>query len=331
MTHRVDGREPADYDSNGYDYRSYWLGRDYESHAEQRALGRLIPRLDHVEWFADLGGGFGRNLAHYADVAEHAVLVDYSANNLRTAEARHYAAVDRGRLHLVRADLRALPFVDDAFDAAMVVRVLHHLPDLDRYLAEMSRTIRARWLLDVPIKHHLLARLRALRYGSGVRLDDAEPQLTGTTAGAFRLYHLGAVRGSLNALGWDTTPVASVNNLRRWDQWLPRRATAALQAPVAGIEAVAQRVGRGWWGPSQFVLARRREPARPRLRPVPEQTQPHTRGLAARMACPACRGRLDWTDFAAFCRRCGVCYRHHDGFWDFAAGVPAPVPAAAVG
>ncbi|MFD0599971.1 hypothetical protein ACFQZ4_52925 [Catellatospora coxensis] len=34
-----------DYDANGYDYREYWSGRDYELWAEQRVLRRLVPKL----------------------------------------------------------------------------------------------------------------------------------------------------------------------------------------------------------------------------------------------------------------------------------------------
>jgi len=262
---------------------------------DTRALARRLARFGRVEWFADFGGGSGRYLSGYAPIARHAVLVDRSAVRLGATESRHYRAVERGALHLVRADLRALPFVDDAFDAALAVRVLHRLADLDRYLAEMARTVRGRWLLDVPIKHHLRARLRALRHGTRALLDDPAPAAVPGSAGRSRRYHLAAVRGALAALGFDTGVLSS-----------------------------------GWWEPEQVVLCRRRERRRPRLRPVPEGAGAATRALARRTVCPACRGGLDWTDFAAFCRRCGVCYRHHDGFWDFAAGVAAPVPADAL-
>ena len=42
----------ADYDSNEYDYRTYWDGRDYERWAEERALGRLIRLLGTPDWLA---------------------------------------------------------------------------------------------------------------------------------------------------------------------------------------------------------------------------------------------------------------------------------------
>jgi SAM-dependent methyltransferase len=162
----------ADYDSNGYDYRAYWDGRDYEQMAEDRALRRLVPRLGRAQWFVDFGGGFGRNAAHYRSRAARYVIVDYSATNLTNASHVLADDISAGRAFLVRADLNALPFVDAAFDAAIVVRVLHHLPELDRAMAEMGRVVAGRWLIDVPIKHHVLGVVRGLmrrEWGCGPR------------------------------------------------------------------------------------------------------------------------------------------------------------------
>src|SRR5262245_20593529 len=211
----------ADYDSGGYDYRSYWSGRDYERWAEERALRRLVQGLGPARWLADFGGGFGRNAVHYRELAQHYVLVDYSTTNLANAAERLAGDVAGGRAFLVRADLNRLPFVDGAFDAALVVRVLHHLSDLDGALTEMGRTIAGNWLLDVPIKHHVLGLVRA---AAGRRLEtvrDAAPIATGTTDQPFWNFSLTAVRRTLRRLGWDTALAASVNNLRRWDRALP--------------------------------------------------------------------------------------------------------------
>src|SRR4051794_11870370 len=100
----------ADYDSNGYDYRSYWADRDYESWAEDRALRRLIPLLGEPDWMVDFGAGFGRNAVHYRGRARRYVLVDYSATNLANASRAMAADVAAGRAFLIRADLNHLPF-----------------------------------------------------------------------------------------------------------------------------------------------------------------------------------------------------------------------------
>src|SRR4029079_978273 len=118
---------------------------------------------------------------------------DYSATNLRNAGDRYAAEVAAGRLHLIRCDLYRIPFRDFAFDAAMVVRVLHHLSEVDRGLTEMSRTIGGRWLVDVPIKHHVLGLARGLRSGQLRDVRSPDPVAMGVEE-RFWNFQLGAVR-----------------------------------------------------------------------------------------------------------------------------------------
>src|SRR4051794_26593404 len=155
----------ADYDSYGYDFGSYRADRDCERWAEDRALRRCVPLLGRPDWLIDFGGGYGRNAAHYREAAGRYVVADHSVTNLPNAAELLADDLSDGRAFLVRCDLNRLPFSDGAFDAALVVRVLHHLADIDRALGEMGRTVRANWLLDVPIKHHVLGVLRGVAKG----------------------------------------------------------------------------------------------------------------------------------------------------------------------
>jgi SAM-dependent methyltransferase len=315
----------VDYDAPGYDYRRYWLGRDYERLAEERALRRLVPQLGRPRWLVDLGGGFGRNAAHYRTSADRYVIVDYSVTNLRNA-SRHLADdLADGRAYLVRADLNALPFANAAFDTAIVVRVLHHLPDLSRTLGEMGRVVGGQWLLDVPIKNHALAWLRALARGDVSALGGPEPLQVGISHEPFWNFQLAAVRRLLAHAGWEVRLGASVNNLRRWDQLLPPRLSNALR-PVANlIESATQRLGTGWWGPNQFLLAHR---------PVPQEVAPVVTppvglpDLATLLSCPACLGPLSWHADSPSCDRCQHRYQRTDAYWDFT--IPAPAVALGV-
>ncbi len=309
------GTEIADYDSNGYDYRAYWDGRDYEQMAEDRALRRLVPRLGRPQWFVDFGGGFGRNAAHYRSRAARYVIVDYSATNL--ANASHVLAddVSTGRAFLVRADLNALPFVDAAFDAAIVVRVLHHLPELDRAMAEMGRVVGGRWLIDVPIKHHVLGVVRGVVRREWRAVHGPDPVRTTAGAEPFWNFQLSAVRRLLSRYGWQTRVAASVNNLRRWDRGLPRRAARALRPAALLVEALAQRCGIGWWGPNQFILAERSAPVRGNG--TTTRISPGAPALAAVLACPRCHGDLLWSGDAASCTDCPGRYARVGAHWDF--------------
>jgi SAM-dependent methyltransferase len=263
---------------------------------------------------ADFGGGFGRNAVHYRDRAQRYVLIDYSATNLRNAARTLAGDAGAGRAFLIRADLNRLPFADAAFDSAMVVRVLHHLPDVDGALAEMGRTVRERWLLDVPIKHHALGLARAAVRGSLGEMLGSRPLMTGRTDSPFWNFKLSAVRARLGDAGWDTRVVASVNNLRRWDRSLPPALVRSLRPAVRAVETAARHGGRGWWGPSQFVYARR---------PLAVPALPAPASLSARMRCPACRASLDWTLDRATCCACAAAYPFRDGYWDFTVNTPS--------
>jgi hypothetical protein len=195
----------------------------------------------------------------------------------------------------------------------------------------MGRIIGGSWLLDVPIKHHALGLLRGAARHQLAEVRDPRPLRTGTTAEPFWNFQLAAVRGLLWRCGWQTRVVASVNNLRRWDRSLPRPLVRALRPLAQATEAAAQRGGCGWWGPSQFVLARRtsQSTARPAFPPAPEGAPapgdspvfpPAPEGapaLAGRMVCPACRGALAWAPSAATCTQCARGYRKNAQTWDF--------------
>ncbi|HEY6538201.1 MAG TPA: class I SAM-dependent methyltransferase [Candidatus Dormibacteraeota bacterium] len=317
----------VDYDS-GFDYCAFWGNRDYEQWVEARTLRRLLPRLGRGAWFADFGGGFGRNASHYRAVADQVVLVDYSVAQLTRAAERLGPEVAEGRVHLIRADLGRLPLIDSAVDAAMVVRVLHHLTDLDRCLGEMGRTVAGRWLVDVPIKHHALARWRSIRRRSRAGLRGPEPLVSGSTDYPFRTFQLAAVRARLGEAGFRSHAAASVNNFRRWDQVLPAPLVTGLRPAVYSFELLAQRLGRGWWGPSQFLLATRPRLRPPHLRVPPTGTPRPLVGLAQRACCPQCRGDLSWTTASAACTACAREYPHSAGFWDFSAFADqAPKPS----
>jgi SAM-dependent methyltransferase len=310
----------ADYDADNYDYCTHWKNRAYEQWAESYALRSLLARVGQTGWLIDFGGGFGRNFIHYYQRTEHAVIVDYSLGNLKRAASLYAGEIESGHLFLIRADLYRLPFIDRAFDTGFLVRVLHHLTEVADALREMERVVGQKWLLDVPIKHHLFARIRALVQREGSHLSTWEPKLLGSADTPFANYHLASVSQLLSGYGWDSTVVASVNNFRRWDQMLPVWTVALLKPEIYGLEMMVQRVGKGWWGPSQFIWATRRESCAAQKAALAE---PHAlratpwAALALKMMCPLCHQPLHWSDEAACCESCSCVYPHTGLIWDF--------------
>lgn len=315
----------VDYDS-GFDYCAFWDNRDYELWLERRVLRRLLPRLGRSRWFADFGGGFGRNAVHYLRDADRALLIDYSVSNLTRAGQYLAPQLATGQVELIRADLGRLPLRDGAVETAMVVRVLHHLGDVEACLTEMARVVSRSWLVDVPIKHHVLGRIRAAAGGRYGEVVGPRPLRTGSTEYPFYTFQLAAVRRCLERSGFATQMVASVNNFRRWDQLLPGAAVSLLRPAVYPMELAAERLGRGWWGPSQFLLASRRRALAP-IRPgIPDATPGQLAELARLLCCPACRGQLRWSAERAQCPECQLSFPRRGPFWDFTS---APAGAAA--
>ncbi|HEV2954244.1 MAG TPA: methyltransferase domain-containing protein [Candidatus Dormibacteraeota bacterium] len=308
----------ADYDFRDYDYRSFWEGRRYEHWAEAQVLSRLMAKIGHIPWLVDFGGGFGRNAAHYLNRVDNAVLVDYSSGNLRRAAELWPDHVASGRLTLVRADLYHLPFGDDAFDCGLVIRVLHHLTEIDAGLGEMGRVVARDWIVDVPIKNHLLARLRSGR--GATWLSTGAPRSISSDAGPYWNFSLKSIQETLGDMGFDSSVVASVNNFRRWERAVPQLATRVLWPIVCAAELGAQRVGRGWWGPSQFLWATKgwsgahSDPVRRHSREG--RQRPHSE-LGSKLVCPVCRIGLVWSETATACPNCRRSFRRDGAVWDF--------------
>jgi ubiquinone/menaquinone biosynthesis C-methylase UbiE/uncharacterized protein YbaR (Trm112 family) len=128
-------------------------GRDYEDLAERIALRRLLPPAGRR--LIDIGGGFGR-LSEFYDRFEQVVLLDYSSSLLRQAQDR----LGRGdQMVYVAASFYDMPFVEGAFDTAMMVRVIHHVEDVPTLLGRVGQILAddGLFVLEFASKCHLKA------------------------------------------------------------------------------------------------------------------------------------------------------------------------------
>src|SRR5512146_3263018 len=120
----------------GSDYQdSFWErgGRAYEDAVEAVALRRLLP--PGGQRLLEIGAGAGRNTLRYRGF-EQVVLLDYSRTQLQQAQQR----LGRSERFLyVAADAYRLPFVPGLFDAATMIRVLHHMADAPRVLGQVRQ------------------------------------------------------------------------------------------------------------------------------------------------------------------------------------------------
>ena len=119
-----------------------WTAEDYR--------GRLV---------LDAGVGAGRFAEIAADKGAEVVGVDLS----RAVDAAYQNIGGRPNVHLVQADIFALPFRPGTFDLAYSVGVLHHTPDPEGAFARVAAAVRKGGSLAV----YLYA-----RYGPAPRFSD---------------------------------------------------------------------------------------------------------------------------------------------------------------
>jgi len=87
----------------------------------------------------DLGCGTGQVSAAVAPFVGRVIAVDSSAAMLQAAK-RRLAGLDN--IELRRGEIEALPIDDDRLDVAALMLVLHHLPEPERAVADVARTLK---------------------------------------------------------------------------------------------------------------------------------------------------------------------------------------------
>jgi SAM-dependent methyltransferase len=101
-----------------------------------------LPALVDASWtIGDLGCGTGETSAALAPFVAQAIAVDRSGDMLQAARRRlrEFANVD-----IRRGELEALPVAEGELDAAVMMLVLHHVPDPAAVLQEAARTLKPR-------------------------------------------------------------------------------------------------------------------------------------------------------------------------------------------
>jgi ubiquinone/menaquinone biosynthesis C-methylase UbiE len=293
----------------GSDYQtSFWErgGREYEDRCEAIALRRLLP--PHGRLLLELGAGAGRNTPRYAGF-ERVVLLDYARTQLLQAQERLGRA---SRYVYVAADIYRLPFVDGLFDAATMIRVLHHLAEPVAALHQIQRVLqpKAVFILEFANKCNLKA---ILRYG--LRRQHWSPfSLEPVEFAPLNFdFHPRAVRRWLHEAGFQVERTLTVSHFRLglFKRLFPARFLAAL-------DALFQWTGALWQlSPSVFVRARRAAEIAATTAVVPQDVSLFFR-------CPVCAHTpLQEQTGNLRCPACGTSWPQQDGIYDFRAE-PSP-------
>lgn len=200
-------------DYNGYDYKKdFWenTGRDYEDQADRMAIRKLLPK--RMEKFADIGGGYGRLANEYLKRAHKVVIFDYSKTELEQAKEIYGDKVE------TRAgDIYKLPFKDGELDGLMMVRVTHHLKEMDKALAELYRVLKPGGVavIEVANKRTLPKMARFVLGKSKVNpFDKKVANYKEISKDGFFNYHPKYVEELFDKTGFKCEKVLSVSNFR---------------------------------------------------------------------------------------------------------------------
>ncbi|MGD8454775.1 MAG: class I SAM-dependent methyltransferase [Anaerolineales bacterium] len=290
-------KEPRVCDYEGSDYQTrFWEqgGRAYEDQVEAIALKRLLPPSGKL--MLEVGAGAGRNTPRYQGF-ERVVLMDYSLTQLQQAQA----GLGRGERYIyVAADVYRLPFMPGLFDAATMIRVLHHMEDAPRALAQIRAVLQqdAIFILEFANKQHLKAIFRYLFCRQSWSPFSHEPvefiELNFD-------FHPKAVQQTLESLDFQIQRRLAVSYFRL--RFLKRLVPLKL---LVGLDALFQSTGSLFqFSPSIFVRAR---------------AVGRVSGTAgdAFFRCPECKAALpDRGDGYLACSGCGLNWGIEDGIYNF--------------
>jgi ubiquinone/menaquinone biosynthesis C-methylase UbiE len=277
--------EGSDYQSKFWDQGN----RDYEDRAEAIALKRLLPASGNN--LLELGAGAGRNTPRYKGF-QRVVLLDYSRTQLLQAQQR---LGSNDRYIYVAADIYHLPFVDGLFEAATMIRALHHMAKPQLALQQVRSVLRpqATFILEYANKRNIKSILRYL-----FRLQQWNP------------FDLEPVEFA--ELNYDFHPVQVKKWLQQSDFKICRQLTVShFRMPflkkllpsgwLVWMDSIAQLTG-NWWqlSPSVFTLCQSGDNS-PVAAPssffrCPACGNEHLENSAGYLTCPQCRRKWSFQD-----------------------------------
>ena len=285
----------------GSDYQqSFWEqgGREYEDRAEAIALKRMLPKKGKL--MLELGAGAGRNTPRYAGF-ERIVLLDYSTTQLIQAQEKLGCS---DKYIYVAADIYRLPFRDRQFDAATMIRALHHMADAPKALKQIRNVLRSNavFILEFANKLNLKSILRYVTGRQKWNPFSLEP------VEFVKLnfdFHPKAIRKWLGELGFSIEKTLTVSHFRLG--LLKRIVPARL---LAALDGLFQPTGEFWqFTPSVFVKARIKDTV---------HDDEVSLSVIDLFKCPDCEGeKLEEMNDHLHCPICESNWAVLDGIYDF--------------
>ena len=284
------------YDDSDYQ-TVFWdnANRAYEDQSEDIAFKKLLPKSG--KRMLEIGAGAGRNTPRYSGY-EKIYLFDYALTQMQQAKQR---LGESDRLVYAAADVYHLPYNDNVFDGATMIRVIHHLSEIDPAMAEIQRVMEkdSTFILEFANKRNIKA---ILRYLTGKQKWNPFSKEQVEFVKFNYDNHPDTIKATLEAHGFSIERALSVSNLRigalkndpKNLKWM-LKAEDIMQDLFSGIKL----------SPSVFLKCRQNQGG-------------HYDPNAPVFKCPACGSlRLNETKEAVTCPDCGKVYPIVDGIYNF--------------
>lgn len=242
------------YNDPSHNYLAYWEGRDYEHAAEEMAIRRLLKgkRFKHA---VDVGGGYGRLCLLLENYSDKVTLAEPSQQQLDIAKdfLKGHPEVDR---KLLQAD--DLKFKDGELDLVTMIRVMHHLPEPEDELAEISRVLKKGGAAIIEVANYAHARNRLKHLLKGKKLPTKPVDIRSAANKkkgeiAFVNHNPKTVIKQFKAVGLEVERVLSVSNLRSpgLKKVVPKRVMLAVE------DIMQPTLAKTFFGPSVFFLLKK--------------------------------------------------------------------------
>ncbi len=304
----------SDYDLFDYDYTTYWKNRSYENLAEKNILNKVLSEKQG-HWFLDIGGSYGRLASTYYNQYNHSVILDYS---LKTLQRNKETILSKyPNMTLIAANAYKMPFREDSFDGALMVRVLHHIENTSDYFKELFRVMNSKslYIQEFANKIHLKASIKAL-FKLDFNFFSTEPYehpLTENTEGTsqglkgiFYNYHPSYIREQLIKNNFIVKKKYGCSFLR-----IPFLKRIFNEDIMIFLEKILQ-LTLSWTNipPSIFFTNEV-------IKEKKSNNEDFTK-IEDILVCPSCKSRLDFpSSDLAVCKKCSKQYKKENDIWDF--------------
>ena len=301
----------ADYDEFNYDYKTYWKSRNYEDQAEKLALIKLFKGHKGMR-LLDIGGSYGRLLPIYNDKYKECVILDYSLETLLKYENEILDQLPNTKL--IAANVYHMPFRENSFDSALMIRVLHHIEDIDNFLKELSTILApgAFYIQEFANKIHLKARIKWIVTGKFKMLGQTPYQQpnqnnyegTKDKTAIFLNYHPDFVVNILKQHHFEVTKNLNSSFFRI--AVLKKIFSSMI---LAKLDSVFQDLF-SWLNFAPSILLATKLSKKSSI----DNISMPFRDI---LICPNCKSELEFGNESAHCPNCGRTYTKHSTVWDF--------------